>query len=369
MSKPKRRNTVRETLALSVPPPKTWTTPTYQLERYTVRRYTRTIIVQLHGERGTDKRTESISFPLLPGVSEADLVRAAVWFSPNRWTVPMRMNIAEFEGKFTQPVDERLLHTLMNAHQANTAGSTSQPQSLLAHDAPTFAAASAAQGHFQQPLSQPGLVQQFATPNNAPLSTRGNKRGMVQWYKTRTRRMKITLGCATLIALILFFSIVSAAAGRRNTATPPASATPAQQAVLSGNAATLTPTPTHLALTPTPTHPVPTPTARPTLKPTPTPTVIVKPTPTPIPPTPTPTPSCQAVNGNPWCYNFSPGKLISIPPSNFCSYFNCTPSFWEPDDPGDGYIVQCADGMYSQSGGEHGACFHHGGVRRPLYAH
>lgn len=130
MSKPKRRNTVRETLALSVPPLKTWTTPTYQLERYTVRRYTRTIIVQLHGERGTDKRTESISFPLLPDVSDADLVRAAVWFSPNKWTVPMRMNITEFEGKFTQPVDERLLQTLMNPHQANTAGSTSQPQSL-----------------------------------------------------------------------------------------------------------------------------------------------------------------------------------------------------------------------------------------------
>jgi hypothetical protein len=64
-----------------------------------------------------------------------------------------------------------------------------------------------------------------------------------------------------------------------------------------------------------------------------------------------------------------PGNLIYTPPSNFCSYFNCISSFWEPDDPGDGYVVQCADGSFSQSGGERGACSYHVGVSRPLYSH
>src|SRR5258708_6148773 len=359
MSKPKRHNIVHETLTASVPPPKTWITPTYQLERYTVRRYTKTITVQLHGERGTSRRTESISFPLLPGISDADLVRAAVWFSPNKWTVPIRMNVSAFGGKFSHPVDERLLQTLMNPHQTATPDSDSQSRSLPEHDAPTLVDASAAQWHFQQPPPQAGQFQQFATTNNAPLSPGSNKRGMVQWYKTRSRRMKISLGCGTLIAVVLFFFIVSAAIGSGNTATPPATSTPAQQVVIPGD----TPTPF-----PTATQPAATPTPKPTVKPTPT--VIVRPTPTPIPPKPTPTPSCQAVNGNPWCYNFtSPGKLIYYPPASFCSYFNCIPTFQEPDDPGDGYIVQCADGMYSQSGGERGACSYHGGVLRPLYSH
>ena len=363
MSKPKRSNIVRETLTASAPPPKTWRTPTYQLERYTVRRYIKTIIVQLQGERGTSKRTESICFPLLPGVPDAELVRAAVWFSPNKWTVSIRMNVSAFGGKFSQPVDERLLNTLMNPHQANTLRNDSQPQSLPEHDTPTKADVSATQWHFQPPLTQPGQFQQFATTNSAPSSPSSNKRGIWQWYKARSRRMRISLGCGTLIAVILFFSIVSAAAGRGNTATPAATSTPAQQAVIPGD----TPTPL-----PTPTHPAPTPTPKPTPKPTvtPTPTVIVRPTPTPIPPKPTPTPSCQAVNGNPWCYNFtSPGKLIYYPPASFCSYFNCIPTFQGPDDPGDGYIVQCADRSFSQSGGERGACSYHGGVSRPLYSH
>jgi hypothetical protein len=111
-----------------------------------------------------------------------------------------------------------------------------------------------------------------------------------------------------------------------------------------------------------------TPTAEPTAKPT------VRPTPTPVPtrppaPTPTPKPSCNAINGNPWCYNFSPGTLIYTPPSGFCGYFNCIASFYSSDDPGDGYIIECQDGTYSQSGGERGACSSHGGEMRPLYSH
>jgi hypothetical protein len=145
--------------------------------------------------------------------------------------------------------------------------------------------------------------------------------------------------------VVLFFSIVSAAIGRGNTAPPTATPTPAQQAVISGD----------------------TPTPKPTLKPTarPTPTVIVRPIPTPIPPKPTPTPSCQAVNGNPWCYNFSQGNLIYNPPDNFCDYFNCISSFWN----GNGYVIECQDGTYSLSGGIRGSCSHHGGDLRPLYSH
>jgi len=86
-------------------------------------------------------------------------------------------------------------------------------------------------------------------------------------------------------------------------------------------------------------------------------------------PRPTQSATCQAVNNNPWCDNFRPGNLIYHPPSNFCDYFTCVASFWGADDPGDGYVVQCSDGMYSQAGGEPEACSSHGGVYRPLYSH
>ena len=106
----------------------------------------------------------------------------------------------------------------------------------------------------------------------------------------------------------------------------------------------------------TPTH-TPTPTIVPTHAPQQT--QLLKPT----------SPPCQATNGNPWCYNFLTGKLIYYPPSGFCTYFACIPTFVEPDDPGDGYIVQCGDGLFSQSRGERGACSHHGGVSRLLCSH
>jgi hypothetical protein len=70
------------------------------------------------------------------------------------------------------------------------------------------------------------------------------------------------------------------------------------------------------------------------------------------------------VNGNPWGYNFSCCNVIYNPPSSFCNYFNCIASFWD----GSGYVVECTDATYSQSGGRSGACSHHSGVDRPLYA-
>lgn len=183
--------------------------------------------------------------------------------------------------------------------------------------------------------------------------------------KPMTKRDKIIgFGCLGVIVLLLCGlcgSIANAMNSNHssNIATTNSSptATDTQQAVF---IATATDTPT-----PTPTQ-KPAPTATPTQKPTPrpTPTQIV------IHPTPTPTQAhCVAINNNPWCYNFSPGNLINYPPSGFCNYFNCIPTFYGSDDPGDGYIIECQDGTYSQSGGESGACSYHGGEMRPLYSH
>jgi hypothetical protein len=43
----------------------------------------------------------------------------------------------------------------------------------------------------------------------------------------------------------------------------------------------------------------------------------------------------------------------------FCATHACIPSYSE----GDGYRVECADGEWSHSGGEQGACSDHGGER------
>lgn len=161
--------------------------------------------------------------------------------------------------------------------------------------------------------------------------------GFKHWFRTRSRKTKIGLGCGTLIAALLLCICAATAYGSTTVAT------------------TNTPTPV-------PTQkPTPIPTLKPTPKPQPTQPPVVHPTPT--------QPACQAINNNPWCYSFSPGKLIYVPPSGFCNYFNCIPTFYGSDDPGDGYIAEYNDGAYSQSGGESGACSYHGGVMRPLYSH
>lgn len=78
-----------------------------------------------------------------------------------------------------------------------------------------------------------------------------------------------------------------------------------------------------------------------------------------------PTPVKTGVNGNPWGYDFSPGATILSPPADFCSYFACIPSFWK----GQGYVVECQDGMYAKSGGRPGSCSHHGSEKAVLYVH
>jgi hypothetical protein len=95
----------------------------------------------------------------------------------------------------------------------------------------------------------------------------------------------------------------------------------------------------------------------------PTPTPKPRPTATPRPPAPTSTPKPTGVNGNPWGYNFSCCNYISSPPANFCSYFNCIPSFWKSTN---GYVEECSDGTYSHSGGRSGSCSYHGGNWRAL---
>src|SRR6202022_1431590 len=100
--------------------------------------------------------------------------------------------------------------------------------------------------------------------------------------------------------------------------------------------------------------------------PTPTPipaSTLIPATPAPAPPAPPPPNTCGAPS-NPWGYNFCGGNFIYSPPANFCSYFSCIPSFWKSTN---GYVEQCADGMFSHSGGRQGSCSYHGGNRQPLY--
>ena len=73
--------------------------------------------------------------------------------------------------------------------------------------------------------------------------------------------------------------------------------------------------------------------------------------------------AAQPVPANPWNYNFLCCSLITNPPADFCTYFPCIPSF----SSGTGYVVECADGQYSRSGGVTGACSTHGGPGRTLF--
>ena len=120
--------------------------------------------------------------------------------------------------------------------------------------------------------------------------------------------------------------------------------------------------------------PSPSPSPSTSLAPSPSPAAVVpspKPTPKPAPkasppPPPPPVDLCGAP-ANPWGYNFcGRGGLIHNPPSNFCVYFTpCVSTFWTATS---GYVVQCASGKWSHSGGVSGACSSNGGVARSLYS-
>src|SRR5438094_8572254 len=139
---------------------------------------------------------------------------------------------------------------------------------------------------------------------------------------------------------------------------------PAAGALVRAAAATATPTPSHSARAVAPTA---TATLAATPEPTPAPTPRATPKPTPRPtPKPTPKPKPVGVYGNPWGYDFSAGSVIRNPPAEFCSYFPCIPTFWSSTN---GYVVQCADGDFSHSGGRSGVCSHHHGYARTLFRH
>jgi hypothetical protein len=120
---------------------------------------------------------------------------------------------------------------------------------------------------------------------------------------------------------------------------------------------------TPLAPKPTPTHTL----SVTPIAPTATPLPIVAPTPLPAATPTQPVAAPTGVNGNPWGFDFNPGSTIygRYVPSTFCSYFSCISSFWN----GNGYVVECQDGMYSKSGGLSGSCSHHGGNAAILYQH
>ena len=108
------------------------------------------------------------------------------------------------------------------------------------------------------------------------------------------------------------------------------------------------------------------PTPKPTPKPTPTKAPVVVPTATPVPPTPTPVPVVTGVGGNPYGYDFNAGTLIYSPAADLCTYVSCVTTFWSDTN---GYVVECANGEYSHSGGVRGACSRDGGVEAILYSH
>jgi hypothetical protein len=85
-------------------------------------------------------------------------------------------------------------------------------------------------------------------------------------------------------------------------------------------------------------------------------------------PKPKPTPKAEKTHpgifGNPWGYDFRPGKMISNPPANFCDYFDCVSTFWANTN---GSVVQCRDGTFTQSGGRQEGCSDHRGYRRTLH--
>lgn len=182
--------------------------------------------------------------------------------------------------------------------------------------------------------------------------------------KPMTKFGKISIGCFVVALLFLcgVVSLISASAHNGGTTAPPTTiiAIPSDTPTTVVQAVPPTDTPT-IAPTDTPV-PTPTATATPTPRPTAVPTQPIQRS----TPTPTPAPHCVAVNNNPWCYNFTPGNLITNPPSAFCNYFTCVSTFWTANH---GYVAECANGSYTHSGGVSGACSRDGGVSQTLYSH
>jgi hypothetical protein len=219
----------------------------------------------------------------------------------------------------------------------------------------------------QYPFNQQPTMPNYGYPPVPPPPS--NKPSLWQRYKTAKKPTKIGIGCATLfIAFLLcgtMSGIMANATGANRATILDSTATTATTQIAQSTTAAPTDSPTALTVKPTNT-PAPKPTIIPTIAPT-EPPVIPTSAPTQVPPAPTQPPTRSGIYGNPWGYDLTPsGNLIYNPPADFCTYFNCIKSFWESTN---GYVDECADGMYSHSGGVRGACSRHGGEAQPLYSH
>lgn len=195
-------------------------------------------------------------------------------------------------------------------------------------------------GTFQAPLIQPARA------------------SIWQRYQSLDRLAQIGVWCvAASLILFLFVCSLGAITGLKTAA--------GQGVAVLSTAQATTPTVVQNQAQPTAVQPDPTPVPPTPVPPTPTPTSMPQAaTPVPVQPTRVLT----GVNGNPWGYDFvSPGHVITNPPAGFCSgqYFQCTSHF----SAGQGYVVQCNDGLYSKWGGHPDVCSSHGGYKHTLYSH
>src|SRR6266702_8361304 len=88
---------------------------------------------------------------------------------------------------------------------------------------------------------------QFKRPPNNNYPPQRRQWGLWQWYKSRTKKVKLSIGCGMILAVLLLFSCIGTAVGSVNLATQstPSPTPPAHQAaLLLSPTATQVPTPT-----------------------------------------------------------------------------------------------------------------------------
>lgn len=66
---------------------------------------------------------------------------------------------------------------------------------------------------------------------------------------------------------------------------------------------------------------------------------------------------------NPFQYTFCGGQYVFWPNFDVCRYFRCADDFWNDH----GYLVVCADGKVTRTGGDRSSCTEHGGYRHTVY--
>lgn len=94
-------------------------TVTYELVKWIINRNGDRAHVHLHGEHkghGIGNRMEIIEIGVLPGQSEADIVRCAVAASPSKWHLHYKTDMMQFGAKFSAKIkDAALLETIQGA--------------------------------------------------------------------------------------------------------------------------------------------------------------------------------------------------------------------------------------------------------------